>query len=286
VRQGSACYDVLNQIAVQSILGKGDIYEVTLAQGMLGTLDEKDLLIFDRGYLAYPFMLSLLNAHREFIIRCPKSSSKVISHMFSEEAPSSALVDIPLPAKHRKKAKELDWPDRIQIRLVRVVLSSGEVEVLATSLVDEVDFSVEDCQELYRLRWGVETFFSKIKGRLGLENFTGKSVESVQQDFWSTILVSNLETVMTEDVEQAMNDSLSTQAKPVKINKAVSFNLIKKMALDIFFAEKDKGKLFEKLERLFILNPVIVRKNRWAPRRKISHTRSMHYQKEKRKHVF
>jgi len=281
-----ACYDVLNQIAVQSLLGRCDVYEVDQAQEMLESLHADDLLIFDRGYLAYPFMVGLMKANRSFLIRCPKVSFKAVQEMFLEGAPSSVIVCIPLPHKHKKKAKKLGWPKTIRIRLIQVRLSTGEIEVLATSLLDEECFSAEDFKEIYHLRWGVETFFSKIKGRLGLENFTGKTVESVNQDFWSTIFISNLETVMTEDVEQEMNENRSDQSKPMKVNKAVSFNLIKKKALDIFSTETNKERLFEKLDRLFLLNPITVRENRLVPRRKISDRRSMNYQKRVRKHVF
>ena len=281
-----ACYDVLNHIAVQSTLGQGGAYEVDLSTQMLGSLNENDLLIFDRGYMAYPFMVSLVQANRQFVIRCPHSSSKAVAAMFCETAPRSAIVDIRIPYKHRNKVTELGWPERLRVRLVRVELSSGEIEVLATSLFDEEAFSVEDCSELYRLRWGVETFFSKIKGRLSLENFTGKTVECVLQDFWVTVFLSNLETVMTEDVESEMNAGRAENSQPVKVNKAVSFNVIKKMALDIFFTEPDQEKLFERLERLFVLNPITVRENRFVPRQKISDTRSKNFQKRMRKHVF
>ena len=47
-------------------------------------------------------------------------------------------------------------------------------------------------------RWGIETFFGVLKGRLNLENFSGKTAESVKQDFYSTIFISNLETILTE----------------------------------------------------------------------------------------
>lgn len=280
-----ACYDVLNEIAVESVLGKGNAYEVRLAEKMLGAFTSEDILIFDRGYLAYAFMMKLLASNRPFIIRCPKHSSNIVKAMFSGEGSDSQVVDIPLPHQHQKIAQEEGWPNAIRVRLVRVKLPSGELEVLATSLQDNT-FGVEDFKELYRLRWGVETFFSKIKGRLSLENFTGKTVESVKQDFWATILVSNLETVMTEDVEEELNTSRSNKSKPLKINKSVSFHAIKIMALEIFFTEPDKEKLFEKLEKLFLLNPVTVRKDRRWPRKTISETKSVNYQKRGRKHVF
>jgi len=129
-------------------------------------------------------------------------------------------------------------------------------------------------------------FFSKIKGRLALENFTGKTVESIYQDFWSTIFISNLETIMTEDIEDDMNDSKSQENKKLKINKAVSFNAIKNMAFKIFSTEPDKGTVLDELTKLFTMNPVIVRENRRVPRKKISDTQSLNYQKRMRKHVF
>ncbi len=49
-----------------------------------------------------------------------------------------------------------------------MVLPSGEIEVLATSLMDEQKFQTGGFKELYFLRWGVETFFAKLKGRLSL----------------------------------------------------------------------------------------------------------------------
>lgn len=47
--------------------------------------------------------------------------------------------------------------------MVKIVLSSGEIEVLATSLLEEQQFKVEEFGELYYLRWGVETFFPNSK---------------------------------------------------------------------------------------------------------------------------
>jgi hypothetical protein len=152
--------------------------------------------------------------------------------------------------------------------------------------MDEEKFPIEMFAELYNLRWGVETFFSKLKGRLGLENFTGKSVEAIKQDFWSTILISNLETIMTGDIEEEINRKID-ETKPNKaINKAVSFNVIKNLAFEILSAEVDQDALEDKLKKLFLTNMRSIRKDRIVPRYKISDTRSLNFQKRFRKHVF
>ncbi len=277
---------MLNNVVVKSILGHGSAYEVDQAENIIFLLDCNNLLIFDRGYAAYPFMASLIKQQKHFIIRCPKNHFTAVQQMFSNESPTSKTVLIDVPNQQKKKVKTLGLADTIKIRLIRIILPSGEVEVLATSLLDENEFSEIEFKHLYSLRWGVETFFSKIKGRLALENFTGKTVESIYQDFWSTIFISNLETIMTEDLEKSMNANKSEGNQKLKINKAVSFNSIKNMAFEIFFTESDKGKIFDKLMKLFVMNPVIVRENRQVIRRSTSDTQSLNFQQRMRKHVF
>lgn len=51
-----SCYDVLNQMAVHSILTDGTAYEVDLVEEMLPALEAQDLLLFDRGYASYSLM--------------------------------------------------------------------------------------------------------------------------------------------------------------------------------------------------------------------------------------
>ena len=281
-----SCYDVLNHIALKSILGHGSSYEVDLAEEMISSLDPDDLSIFDRGYASYPFMAKLIKEKKHFIIRCPKTSFTAVQNMFDPDAPESMTVLIDVSYRHKKEVQIFGMPSTIKIRLLRIILSTGEIEVLATSLLDKNVFSAKDFSYLYSLRWGVETFFSKIKGRLALENFTGKSVESIYQDFWPTIFISNLETIIVEDIEENMNINKFSEGKKKKINKAVSFNVIKKMAFELFFNEPDKNNIITKLAQLFILNPVIVREERHMVRKKISDTQSLNFQKRKRKHVF
>ncbi|OQW94875.1 MAG: hypothetical protein BWK79_04470 [Beggiatoa sp. IS2] len=74
-----------------------------------------------------------------------------------------------------------------RVRFVRVLLSTGEYEILVTSLLNERLYPTEIFKELYQLCWGIETYYGLLKTRLELENFTGKTVGSVLQDLYSTI---------------------------------------------------------------------------------------------------
>ena len=87
-------------------------------------------------------------------------------------------------------------------------------------------------------------------------------------------------------MEEKINTEKIPENKRVKINKAVSFNAIKNMAFEIFFNEHDQDRVSKELEKLFIMGPVTVRKDRNVTRKKISDTQSMNFQKRKRKHGF
>ena len=84
-------------------------------------------------------------------------------------------------------------PERLQVRLATVRLSSGELEALATALREEALYPTGQFGELYHQRWGIETYYGLVKSRLDLENFTGLSVEATRQDLYSTIFLSNRE---------------------------------------------------------------------------------------------
>lgn len=283
-------YDVLNHIAMQSMLHHGSSYEVDLAIKMLQEQQkstDKDLDLYDRGYASYEFISHLVHYKRHFVIRIPSNCFKQeTKDLFSGTGPWSKVVNLKAPSDKRKVLKEQGLPLEVKIRFVSVLLDTGEIEVLATSLIN-VSISRKEFKELYFLRWGVEGFYNLIKGRLNLENFTGKSLESVHQDFWSTIFITHAETMFTHEVQKKINKHEQEEKLPQKINKAVSFNAIKNMAFELFFNEKNTNKTNDKLTQLFMTGTIIQRKDRsHSPREKISARRSFNFQKRTKKHVF
>jgi Transposase DDE domain len=281
------CYDVLNRIAYKSILSCAGSYEVDLAGQMLKepTLQADDLLIYDRGYASYEFLAMLKQQSKNYIVRIPKNSFKETQVMFEGKGPWSKVVTVKVPPGKKRSINEKGLPAEIKVRFVSVVLSTGEIEVLATSLIDK-SIKREEFKMLYGLRWGVERFFNLLKGRLCLENFTGKTAKSVKQDFWSTIFISNVETVLTEETEQEINSNQEAGQLPKQINHAVSFNAIKNMAFDIFLNDKDYESSMRRLKILFKTGTISQRKDRSTPRRKPSPRRSCHFLRRIKKYVF
>jgi hypothetical protein len=282
----SVLYDVLNNIAIDSILAPAKAYEVDLAIEHLSSYTAcRDLLTFDRNYPSYVFLAFLTQMGIDFVGRCSRSSFKQARIMFEEPIESWTVTLSPDRSK-RKEVQSLELPSEINVRFVRVILDTGEVEVLVTSLLDESLYPNEDFKELYNLRWGVETFYGTIKGRLNLENFTGKSVEAVRQDFYSTIFISGLESMLTEDAQQELDEKTPGNKHPQKVNKNVSFNAIKNHAVELFYKEQDTAVILEKLTQLFKVNPVSVRNQRKVPRKKSKPRALLNYHKRIKKICF
>jgi IS4 transposase len=81
------------------------------------------------------------------------------------------------------------------VRFVRVKLSTNKDEILATSWLHKQQNTTDFFSEIYHLRWGVETRYALLKTRLELENFSGKTVTSVLQDFYATLYLTSLESL-------------------------------------------------------------------------------------------
>lgn len=160
------------------------------------------------------------------------------------------------------------------------------MEVLLTSLLDQTTYLTTDFGWLYSLRWGEETFYDLIKNRLTLENFSGKTVEAVKQDFYATIYLSGLESLLTETAQTTLDDRSADNKHPQQVNRAISFNTIKNHAFELLTSDTDDDLLLDKLPQLFLLKPNSVRKNRSVLRNKPSTARRLRFHRRFKKICF
>ena len=57
------------------------------------------------------------------------------------------------------------------LRLLKTPLSSGQIEILATNLLDREVFEAPTMKSLYNMRWGVEEAFKLFKKAINIEYF-------------------------------------------------------------------------------------------------------------------
>jgi hypothetical protein len=106
-----------------------------------------DLVIFDRGYPSFRMMREVASTGAHFLMRCKHSFNQLVLDLVASDQ-QSALV-IMAAGKMSPYRKGVNKGKRIQVRLVEVLLDSGEIETLITSLLDETEYPTELSKELY-----------------------------------------------------------------------------------------------------------------------------------------
>ena len=285
----SVLYDCLNRLVLDAQVGQYTQSETALSRLHLRTTTKGDIIIADRGYAGYLLLAEFAARGVDFVVRCKRQFSAETAELF-ERNEHGVSITVTLSARSRhKEAKAAGLPLELKVRFVTVRLSTGELEVLVTSLLDEQTYPSEEFQELYHLRWGVETLFDVLKGRLSLENFSGLTVEAVLQDIHSTILLTNLESVLTRKAARQLPQPEATQERRrhrKKINRAVSFHALKGRIFDLLAGQDPVEKVLEELTILFRSTPVSIRPERAQPRKPTVYARLVHYLKYRKKHVF
>ena len=283
----SVLYDLLNRIGLDARLEPSGVGEVRLALEQLACLQPGDVAINDRGFTGYRFLAEHLHRGIRVVGRCSQGSFAAAQQLFRmDRAGRSLIVKLMAPREERAELKRLGLPLEIVVRFVSVRLPTKELEVLVTTLLDQTQYPSEEFGDLYHCRWGHETYYGALKGRLDLENFSGETVEAVQQDFHAAVLLCNLESLLTRPAATTVTEAATGQKHPKQVNRANSYHALKQQLLDLLYSDIPAQEVISKLQLLFVQTPVSVRPDRKEPRRKLSFPRSYHFQRRVKKVVF
>jgi hypothetical protein len=162
-------------------------------KSLLAFIPAGSVLLFDRGYPSYELIRHLVRRFRGiFVFRCPAQSTFPAVQSFIESGkdedeicidPSSNYLN-KIPKKQRKDLKA------IRLRIIKLVSPDGTVSVLLTNLYDKEAFSAQGLISLYFRRWEVETYYRDEKIVLEIEEFHGKSCNSIRQELFAAMIMS------------------------------------------------------------------------------------------------
>lgn len=257
----SVLYDVLNYIALDAVLENVNSSERELALRHKEHWRKNDLVIYDRGYPSYDFINEHIIAGIDALVRVRKNQNTAVIAFINSKKRTS-IVDI-LPHKEQNFiGKEYNKETTIKVRLIRVDLPSGEVEILMTTLLDSQIYPSSMFKELYFLRWGIETFYDALKNKLKVEFFTGYSKNTIMQDFFCAIFVSNLQSVIVNSLQEEINKKNLNTRLDYKINTNLSYGFLKNRVLELLIKEAPLESVLIELENIFLQNTIPIRENR------------------------
>ncbi|HZJ83252.1 MAG TPA: transposase [Clostridia bacterium] len=130
----------------------------------------------------------------------------------------------------------------------------------------------EEAKELYFKRWGIETKFDELKNKFQIENFSGVKPLIIDQDFYATLLLSNIATIFQQEAEEELieENAKKNLKYEYKINKNIMVGKLKNSLIEMLLEndEDKKSILYAKFIRDIKRNVVPVIKGRAFERNK------------------
>jgi hypothetical protein len=195
----SVLFDVLHGWAIDPIITEAGMNEreqcekhVEFLRRELPAIAEKSILLLDRGYPSAELLEKLEQESIPYVGRCKSGFAK---------AADKAPVGDSCVTLH----------NGLSVRIIKFELENGVMETLVTNLFE---LPPEAFVELYGLRWFIETMYFKLKQELCVEKFSGKTPNSIRQDFWASMLLLNSVAVFQNEADQSVQ--LRHQEKNVK----------------------------------------------------------------------
>lgn len=185
-------YDLLNDFIVHSDLSTMKTGEkALLMKGLPQINDHNDIYILDRGFGHFCTLVELMQCQKRFCVRIQQETNFAKSIM-KRKSKDQILDWIPSKKEIQNAVKNKLSYKPIKIRIVKVKLPSGEIELLATNLLNQNKYNTQDVGTLYRYRWGVEEGIKKIKPKMKIEQFGCRKSEGIIQEFYAHIFCFNM----------------------------------------------------------------------------------------------
>jgi hypothetical protein len=248
----SVIYDIENDLIVESNICNWRTAERDVAKELITQLEIKgfrnDLIIFDRGYPSKNFISFLESKSINYLMR---AKNKKFSTQIDKANEDNQIIYVDYEGK------------TLIIRVINIILPTGEVEKLITNVYDE-NFSNEDFKKLYFKRWGIEVKYNQLKSIYEIEKFSGTSPIAIMQDFYATIYLSNMMSLAKNEANLKISKEKTDLKYEYKVNMNILVPKIRKILIECLITddENKRIKIFENAISIIIKNLVPIRPNR------------------------
>jgi hypothetical protein len=268
----SVLYDLRNDLGLSATLGPKQAEKNLLFGTHLAATQRGDVLVCDRAYADYSVMAMLLAWQWHFVIRFPRQSFTAVNAFWVASA-QERVVTLEMPSSVRAYVAEHQLPPTLRVRLLKVLLTSGEVEVLGTDLLDARTYPASEFKTVYGWRWHHETYHDRIKNIFELERFSGQSVQAIKQDFYGVIFLATLESILSKPAQAALTaqgEARECRSTP-QVNRAVSYVTVLDHIVPLLSdLQRSPASTLAAMERLLLTAPTRPRPGRQVPRHKRS----------------
>lgn len=204
-------YDVFRRFPIaRSVVGV-DSSEREEFIDLLPIVPYRSVLLFDRGYPSYGLILHLLETFKGyFIFRCPAQCTFPAVEAFIKSGKAEDVIWIAPSGKFLDKlsAKQKRQTSAVKIRVIKLVSPDGTVSCLLTNLYSK-KFSKKTITHLYFRRWEIELAYRNEKVTMAVEEFHGKTCNSIRQELYAAAIISVISRAL-----MLISSSSADDAKP------------------------------------------------------------------------
>lgn len=254
----ASAFDVLNGLTIWSDLYPVHVSERKVACHWLDHYEQDMVLLYDRGFPSFTtlFLHQAKEHPQPFIMRCPVDyTSEIISFVNSKRKDKISFFKANYSSYYEliKLGYIVAIGQEIPVRLIKVKLPNGTLEIIATNLFDKQQYPSEVFKAVYFKRWAIETSYDVLKNKLQLEAPSGQKLVTIMQDAHIVVFLSNLQQIIARSCEKELAKINRSRKHLYKININVALGLMKDKVIDIFLRH-DPEAILHQLQHSFLLN--------------------------------
>lgn len=277
----SVLYDLRNDVGLSAALGPKQAEKNLLFRTHLAATQGGDVLVCDRAYADYSVMAMIVAHQCHFVIRFPRQSFTAVNAFWAAAA-SEQVVTLAVTSKARAYVAAPHLPTTLQVRLLKVGLASGEVEVLGTDLLDAQTYPAAEFKAVYGWRWNHETYHDRLKNIFEVERFSGKSVQVIKQDFYGVVFLATVESILSKPAQAVLTTQGAVREcrYAPQVNRAVSYVAVLEHIVQLLSdPRRSPAATLAALERLLLTTPTRQRPGRQVKRHKRSASHRLRFAK-------
>lgn len=159
--------------------------------------NEKQIFVFDRGYVNY-FLFNEININNKYFISRVKKNTKYLN--ISKE---DQIIQI---------------NDTCKFRYIKYIINDNEY-LLCTNLFD---FDIEILKMIYHKRWSIEEYFKLIKKTTNINKNNEALINNIKKSFVFYNIVSKLVYLIKNNFEKQINNSKNKTIKKINLSHLVN----------------------------------------------------------------
>ena len=263
----SYCYDVLNKFCVDAQILPHDVGEVTAAHVHADHCREGDLVILDRNYGGFRICRHIAQQGADFCVRLKINAAKKFICDFLNSKEKSKILEWNPHTQHIGQCEDLGIEAKpMKVRLVKILLSTSDIEVLLTSLLDEKAYSVAWMSALYHMRWTVEEGYKFSKSQMEIERWSGKSQCAVEQDFYGRVILATLSATIAIEPQRSIDHENTERVNQYQVNQILAMRNVRDNWVKLTSAGSKRFSILAQMFSMFLMNQGCIRPGRSYPR--------------------